>query len=145
MGKSNKIADLHGNHVAQARTILVALGADEESTIWQNLTGKQIKITSVKWIPDTDVTGAATNNFIIGLVNKELLGVGVVAVTDLKTYASGIDSVAHKSEDLTLSSTAANLIVEENEVLSLDKTENGTGFAMPPGLVQITYEHLAQG
>jgi len=141
MTKSNKVADLPGDHVAQARTIIVALGSDEESTIWQNLTGKEVEITGAKWIPDSAVTGDDTDNLIIGIVNKGLLGVGTVAVTDLKTYATGVNSVAHKSEDLTLSSTAASLLVAINEVLSFDKTETASGLALPPGLVQLTYEH----
>lgn len=142
MTKSNKIEDLHGNHFVQARTILVALGADEETAIFRHSGSKSIKVTGVQWIPDTAVTGLVTNNMIIGIVNKGLAGVGTVAVTDLKTYGDTVDSVKFVGEALTLSSTAASLIVLAGEVLSLDKTENGTGMLLPPGIVEISYEYI---
>lgn len=143
MSKSNKIADLPGDHVAQARTALVALGSDDEFPVWENSTGKQVKITGVVFIPETAVTGDDTNNFLLKIVNRGLLGVGSTAVTVVKEYDTGTDLVALKPDTIALSATAASLLVEPGEVLTFEKTETATGLALPAGLVHITYEHLA--
>lgn len=100
-----------------------------------------IEIVGVSIIWDAAITGAATNNFAVGVVNEGTDGTGTTAVTDVHTYANGEDATAHVPEDLTLSSTAANLDVDAGEVLSLDRTVNGTGLASPAGAVQITYRN----
>ncbi len=102
---------------------------------------RPIKITGVRWIPAAAVTGANTNNFALQAINKGTGGAGTTGVTTTKTYASGTNSVAHDSEDLTLSSTATDLQLAAGEVLSLVRTVNGTGLAMPDGLVEVRYQH----
>jgi predicted ThiF/HesA family dinucleotide-utilizing enzyme len=141
MSKSNKKEDLHGDHFVQARTILVALGADEESAIFRHSGVKPIKITGARWIPDTAITGAATNNPAVQIVNKGVLGTGTTGITAVKTYASGTNAVKFVAEELTLSTTAADLVVTTGEVVAFEKTENGTGLALPPGLVELSYEY----
>lgn len=99
----------------------------------------KIKVTKVQWVPAAAVTGAATNNFALGVVNVGDAGTGTVAVTVVKTYASGTNSVARKAEVLTLSATAANLNLATGDVVTLERTVNGTGLASPEGVVQIHF------
>lgn len=101
---------------------------------------KDLTVTAVRWIPQAAVTGAATDNFALGVINAALDGTGTTAVTTVKTYASGTNSVALDIEAFTLSATAANLDIDEGEVLALDRTVNGTGLAMPEGIIEVEFE-----
>jgi hypothetical protein len=87
------------------------------------------------------VTGAATNNFAIAAQNKGAAGAGTTALTTTKTYDNAINSVAHDAEDLTLTSTAADLLVAAGDVVSLVRTINGTGLAQPDGLVEVRFQY----
>lgn len=104
--------------------------------------GVPAKVTGVNFIPDVDITGAATNNFAIGLVNKGTDGDGTTAVTSVTTFASGTDAAAHDKLALTLSATAANLLVGADDVLALARTVNASGLANPTGVVEVLYEHV---
>jgi len=103
---------------------------------------QDMKVTAVKWIPDAAVSGADTNNFSLTTRNEGSDGTGTTAVTSAKTYASGTDSVAQTPESLTLSTTAADLLIDSGEVLSLVRAVNGTGLASPAGAVQAEYQHV---
>lgn len=102
--------------------------------------GVKAKITGVNFIPDVDVTGAATNNFALGLQNRGTDGDGTTAVTAVTTFASGTDAAAHAKLALTLSGTAANLLVGASDVLALVRTVNASGLANPTGVVEVLYE-----
>lgn len=102
---------------------------------------QDITISKVRWLPQAAVTGAATNNFALGVVDKAADGSGTTAVTAVKTYASGTDSVANAPETLTLSTTDANLDIAAGAALVLDKTENGTGLEQPEGVVVVEYTY----
>ncbi|MGH3442121.1 MAG: hypothetical protein ACRDUY_08780 [Nitriliruptorales bacterium] len=129
-----------GNHAKVARVRVPEEATAATADTWSLLEAEEaITVTKAVWVPDAAVTGAATNNFALGVVNEGLVGTGTTAVTTVKTYASGTDSTAQVPEDLTLSTTAANLDVAEGEVLSLARTVNGTGLASPSGLVEIHY------
>lgn len=141
MSKDNKIEDLHGDHFAQARTILVALGSDEEWAIFRHSGSKDIKITGARFIPDTAITGHATANLLLQVQNRGVGGAETVAVSDAFEYDIGVDGVAFQANEFVLSTTAANLIVSAGEVLALLKTETGAGLELPPGLVEISYEY----
>ncbi len=91
-------------------------------------------IVAARWIPAAAVTGVATNNFALTVNNKTTVG----AVTAVKTYAAGTNSVASTPESLTLS-TAAGVNVNTGDVIALDRTVNGTGLASPTGVVELTY------
>lgn len=96
------------------------------------------EVKSVKWIPAAAVTGANTNNFALGLINRGSAGAGTTAVTTVKTYASGTDSVASVPETFTLSSTAADTYVAAGDQLDFARTVNASGLASPNGAVVIT-------
>ena len=98
-------------------------------------------ITGVNWIPNAIVTGAATNNFALGLVDVGAAGAGTQAITTVKTYASGTNSVANVAEALPLSATAANLLAVDGDVLVLARTVNGTGLASPRGTLEVLYRY----
>lgn len=139
-----KLAELQGDHRVAAYIPGQATAATADS--WPLLKADAtIVITGVTWTPAAVVTGAATNNFALAVQNKGQAGVGTTAVTATKTYASGTDSVAHDAEELTLSTTAANLKLVAGDVLVLVRTVNGTGIAMPDGLCEVHFQYDGLG
>ena len=137
---ANQVQNLSGD-IMVVRSI-PAEGTAGDADTWSLFEApNDIEITAVSVIFDEDVTGAATNNFAVAVRNEGTDGTGSTAVTDTKTYDNGVDAVAQVPEDLTLSSTAANLDVDAGEVLSLVRTVNNTGLASPSGVVQVTYRN----
>jgi hypothetical protein len=130
--------DIPGTHFAQARLGAMATAATaDEWCVFRAPGPVTIKKLSIAW--NASITGAATDNFAVAAQNKGTAGTGTTAVSDTKTYTSGVNATAFLPDDLTLSTTAANLELAANEVLSIKRTVNGTGLASPDGLVLIEY------
>jgi hypothetical protein len=94
-------------------------------------------VTSVQYIPEAAITGAATNNRTVTLVNKGQAGSGSTTVATL-TFDSGINGTANDEKTITLSGTAANLVLAAGDTLQWRSIANGTGLADPGGLARIT-------
>lgn len=94
-----------------------------------------LKITGVKWVPAAAVTADPTNYHTLNLRNRTT-GAGT-ALPASRSYAA-TNSVAFVAEAMTLSSTAADLLVAAGDVLTVSKVNTGTGLALPKGTVQIT-------
>lgn len=95
-----------------------------------------LKVTGVKWVPTAAITANATNYFTLTLRNRTT-GAGA-ALPASRSYAA-TNSAAFTAEEMTLSSTAADLNVAAGDALSVEKLVSGTGLAMPDGVVQISY------
>jgi hypothetical protein len=94
-------------------------------------------VTAVQYVPEVAITGAATNNRTVSLVNKGQAGSGTTVVATL-TFASGTNATANNEVGLTLSSTAADLVVAEGDTLQWRSIANGTGLADPGGIARVT-------
>lgn len=94
-------------------------------------------VTAVTYIPESGVTGAATNNRTISVVNKGQAGAGSTSVASL-TFSNGTNATAYDETAVTLSGTAANLDLASGDVLQWRSVHNGTGIADPGGLVRVT-------
>lgn len=92
-------------------------------------------VTSVSYLPAADVTGAATNNRTISLVNKGTDGDGTTVVAT-KALTNGNNLNASDANALTLGVTA-NLAVSAGDVLAFASVHVGTGIADPGGLVAV--------
>lgn len=97
----------------------------------------KLQIVSVKFVPSAAVTASGTNFSTYTLTNK-VAGAGSTAVASRAWSAT--DSVASTPESLTLSGTAANLLVNADESLEVVKTIGGTGLVIPDGLLVINYK-----
>lgn len=95
-------------------------------------------ITAVSYTPLTAITGAATNNRTVSLVNKAQDGTGATVVATLN-FGSGTNAAAADEKAITLSATPANLVVAAGDVLEWTSTHVGTGIADPGGLVRTTF------
>ncbi|MDT3441304.1 hypothetical protein [Pseudofrankia sp. BMG5.37] len=107
-------------------------GTEDDWPLW--VPELNVKVTAVRWVPAAGITANATNFFILQLLN-------VAVVVASRSYAA-TDSVALTPEAMTLSGTAANLLVDAGDVLVAHKETGGggSGLAMPDGLIQVHYQ-----
>jgi hypothetical protein len=122
--------ELRGDLVFTAFTPGQATAGTEDD--WVALVAPfNLKITGVTWTPNAAITANGTNFFVLQILN----GATVVAS---RSYAA-TDSTALSDEQMTLSSTPADLNVAAGDVLVIHKETGGggTGLAMPDGHIQI--------
>lgn len=131
-----------GDIVENSHVAAIALGTADEVVTTKNYTNATIQITGVGFIPDTDVTGDDTDYFGLQLRNKGTAGSGTTAITAVKNYTLAVDLTAFIEDTLTLSTTAANLLVASGEVIALNKTEANSGLGLPAGKLVIRYRFV---
>lgn len=125
-----------GRQTLQFPIETIAAGTADELPFFLNRFRQSIKIVGAYFVTTNAITGDNTNNMTLQIRNKGTAGTGTTAVTDVRTYnVAGGNVVAMDEEAFTLSSTAANLIVAADNVLALNKAENGTGMALQGLLV----------
>lgn len=113
----------------------VAQGASDDTVIGQAPFAGTV--TAVQYVPEAAITGAATNNRTISLVNKGQAGTGTTIVATL-TFASGTNATANNEVAITLSATAADLVIAEGDTLQWRSVFNGTGIADPGGIARVS-------
>ncbi len=142
MAESPRLTELGGTVSVQAATVAIGATTSDEVAVWTNNTGQKVRVTGFGFLPETAVTGAATNNMALQARNKGTAGTGTTGITAVKTYASGVDIAAFVEDALVLATTLTDRDVDINETVALDKTENGTGLALPAGIATITYQYI---
>lgn len=95
-------------------------------------------ITRVGYIPITAVTGADTNSRTLTVTNRGQAGSGTTVAATL-ALTNGVNAAAKDEKAVTLSGTAANLVVAEGDVITFESTHVGTGIADPGGRVVIEF------
>lgn len=111
-----------------------ATGSDAEFDVdVVNFTGT---VTLCEYVAATAITGADTNSRTDSLVNKGQSGSGSTSVAS-KAFTSGVNAAADDNTTITLSGTAANLVVTAGDVLVWQSTHVGTGLADPGGLLRV--------
>lgn len=142
MAERPRITQLPGTQERHAAIISIALGSSDEVLVWLNNSGASVNIKQAGFIPDEAHTGADTNNMALQFKSKTSAGAANKNITAVKTYSSGVDMTKFVKDALVVSSTAADVIVKDGESVTLDKTENGSGLALPAGLavLEIRYE-----
>lgn len=96
------------------------------------------RVTSVSYTPEAAVTGAASPaSRTLSLVNKGQTGSGSTTVASL-ALVGGVNLVAFDEKAITLSSTAADLVVAAGDELAwLSTAVGGTGLVDPGGHVVV--------
>lgn len=123
-------------HASRGPAVATAGNSDSDEIIVAEFNGT---VTAVTYTPDGTITGAATNNRTVQLVNKGQTGVGATVVASLN-FANGTNAPAGDEKAITLSGTPANLVVAAGDVLEWQSNAVGTGIADPGGLVRVTIE-----
>lgn len=95
-------------------------------------------VTAVTYTAPAAVTGAASPaSRTVSLINKGQTGVGTTVVASL-ALLGGVNLVAYDEKALTLSATAADLVIATGDILAWSSAPvGGTGLVDPGGLVQI--------
>jgi hypothetical protein len=87
-------------------------------------------VTDVTIIPEAAVTANATNYRTFRVVNKGQAGAGTTVVASFATDTVTTDDlVAFDEKTITLSGTAANLVLTAGDVLVADETITASGVA----------------
>ncbi len=94
-------------------------------------------VSAVGYATVTAITGANTHTRVVNLVNKGQAGAGTTVIATLQ-FNSGVNTTASDEKVITLSSTAADLVVAAGDVLQWQSTHVGNGIADPGGLVTVT-------
>lgn len=97
----------------------------------------KLTVTAVSLVPYAAVTADGTNYAIITLT-RHTAGASATTVATRSWIAT--NSVAHTEESMTLSATAANLILAAGDTLAPLKTVAGTGLVIPNFLLVVTYQ-----
>lgn len=97
------------------------------------------RVTGVSYIPEAAVTGAASpNSRTFTLVNKGQDGAGTTNIATL-ALTSGVNLAAFDEKQITLNSTASNLVVAAGDTLLWVSTAvtGAGGLADPGGVVEV--------
>lgn len=122
--------------VLDAQVDNAAAGADELVTIVAPMTGK---VTGASIIPTATLTGANTESRTVTVTNKGQAGAGTTVVAT-KAFVSGVNAPADDETAVTLSATAADLLVTAGDVLEVKSLHVGaTGLAAPDLTVRLTF------
>lgn len=123
----------------EATVPAVTIAADADQVVGE--APKAGRVVSVTYTPEAAVTGAASpNSRTLSLVNKGTDGSAGSDVT-VATLAlvGGVNLVAFDEKAITLSGTAANLVVAAGDILVWVSTAatSGGGLVDPGGKVQV--------
>jgi hypothetical protein len=124
------------NYTSRGPVVATVGNSDSDEIVVAEYNGT---VTAVTYTPDTTITGAATNNRTVQLVNKGQTGAGSTVIASLN-FASGTNATGGDEKTIPLSGTPANLIVAAGDVLEWQSNAVGTGIADPGGLVKVTID-----
>lgn len=94
-------------------------------------------VTAVSYAPEAAMTGNTTESRTFSLINKGQAGLGTTVIATLAMIAT-VNGVAFDDKTITLSATAADLVVASGDVLAWTSTHVGaTGLADPGGSITV--------
>lgn len=134
---SLKVQDLQGDHLIQQDVAGQATAGTPDEFVIGRVPFRAV-VTAVTFTPKSAITGANTNNFSLSCRNRGAAGSGTTLVTAAKTFVSGTNAAAFVADALTV--TPANANVNAGDVLTLERLVNGTGLALPGGVVTVTLQ-----
>lgn len=100
-------------------------------------------VSAVTFVPEADITGAATNYRTFRLLNKGSDGNGATVVASLAFSSGAVTASDFDEKAITLSAVAGATTVAEGDVLAWDETVAGTGLSSPGGRVRVTIDRSA--
>lgn len=100
----------------------------------------KLKIISASLLWAASITGTATNYFTISFFNRTTGG-GTVQWGTAIAYLNGTNATKATPVTVTLSSTAADLLVASGDALSVEISTTGTGLLCPGGTVMLTVQN----
>lgn len=131
-----KLHDLAGNHVIHIHLpVRTILAADSVGFVRVPF---DCTVTAADLTPGAAVTADATHYASISIRNGGATGTGTTEITSRSWAAT--NSVAKTKESLTLSATAANLVLAEGDILVITAATAGNGLVTPSCGVNLTVQ-----
>lgn len=97
---------------------------------------RKCTVTAAALVPDAAITADGTN-YAIYTLTRHTAGASATTVATRSWIAT--NSVALTEEAMTLSATAANLVLAEGDTLTVVKTVAASGLLIPDALLVVTY------
>lgn len=113
---------------------IVALGAAVDGTTIIGEAPFIGVLTEAALVAVAAITGDATNNRVLNIVNKKGDGTGTTVMATL-TFGAANNAVAFVEKTFILSAVAGATVVAEGDILACVETHGGTGLANPGGRV----------
>lgn len=114
-----------------------AAGADASGLTVAPVDGK---ISAVSIVPLTVLTGANTESRTVQVFNRGQAGSGTTAVAS-KAFTSGVNAPAEDETAITVSVTAADLVVAAGDVIEVKSLHVGaTGLAGPQFIARLGFQ-----
>lgn len=135
-----QLKDLAGPVVQLSRDIAAITTA---STTAESSLGRapfKSKVVGAYFIAESALSGAASNNRVLSVVNK-VSGAGS-AIPATLIFTAGVDAIAYDDTALTVSATDATVALAAGDVLSVQSLVTGTGLAQPAGKVVVLLQAL---
>jgi hypothetical protein len=98
--------------------------------------GRSFRVSSVEYLADLDVVGAATNSLTVQLVNGGPDGSLSLVVASLAMVA-GVNATRRQAKPITLTATNGAPVILENDLLRWESVKVGSGLLDPGGQVLI--------
>lgn len=94
-------------------------------------------VENAVFIPDAAITGNTTESRTLTIVNEGQAGTGTTVVATL-AFITGVNGVAGDEKAFTISATAADLVIADGDVLSVNSVHVGSsGLADPGGVIRV--------
>lgn len=100
----------------------------------------KLKIISASMVWAASITGTATNYFTLSFFNRTT-GAGTAQWGTAIAYSNGTNATKATPVTVTLSSTAADLLVASGDALSVEISTTGTGLLCPGGTLMLTVQN----
>lgn len=114
-----------------------AVAANADATVIIGRVGLAGVVTAVTYTPEANITGHGTESRTFSLINKGTDGNGTTVIATLAMLAT-VDGVDFDEKAITLSATAADLVVADGQILAWTSVHVGTtGLADPGGRVKV--------
>lgn len=127
--------------ILESQTVAAAIAAADASGVYV-VAPFAGTVTAATVITSAAITGANTDSRTIQLFNRGQAGAGTTLVAS-KAFVSGVNSVADDETALTLSATAADLVVVEGDVLEFVSLHvGGTGLAAPTFTGRVSFSRV---
>lgn len=100
-------------------------------------------IYDASYTPTANITGAATNNRKLEIINKGQDGNGAVVLATLDFNSGAVTALDYDEKPMVLTSTLADRNVVAGDIISVHDTAPGTGIADPGGHVKVVFQRTA--
>lgn len=127
-----KLHDLSGvNHVIRKAVAAAATAATALTVVGR--APFKAKVNGAYFIPSATMSGAATNNRIVSVVNLGAAGAGTTALASI-TYTAAVNGTANVASTLT---NGTDVAVASGDIIAVLADVAGTGLPLPAGDIQV--------